>query len=254
MQSQSSTRIFDMWGEVPRGEHETISYREPQLSELIAASVIAPLPERPSQTKIDVAPPAGLPVESTVVMEPADVDVALEDEEPESVVGAPIESTVVIATSRTVSCSVSLSKSGAVPSVSVPAQSLGRPRVRGQNTSTLSPFVIERPFSSSGSTPSLPSMSYSVADSSVAGVALGQEPEQEPLPIVTRVAYAVSIAVVGVLCGVVGATSLLHVSATGARVAHHAQPRTSVDDRIPVAAIVREKAAVQVSAAGRQHR
>ena len=61
MQSQSSAPLYDLWGLVPNGDQKTIAFREPELSELIAASsesnpaVTGAVTEYASETAIDIA-------------------------------------------------------------------------------------------------------------------------------------------------------------------------------------------------------
>jgi len=225
MQSRSSTPVFDLWGEVPaedahKSEHQTVAYAQPEFSELIAASVeVDAITDYESETSVDVAVEVPLAVESTLVLDSIGLQ-TLRD--------LPIESTVVIASSRSLPCSTPCSGV-----TSIGAVTLGQPRVRRHSTSTLAPFVVER-VSSPSTYPV--SMSVSLVDCPV------EEPV--PLPLGTRILYALSIAAIGVVCGIVGATSLLHVNAAGAPTVavSHAMPRISVDDRIPVVANVREKA------------
>ena len=154
----------------------------------------------------------------------ASVEVAPERQSTTAIVIAPpvefsAESTVAIASS------VELAAMAAVPIEStVP---LHEPRRERVSTSSIGPFVVGAPSSPP------PALSYSLTTP--------PPPLGEParFPLGTRIAYVISVAVFGVMCGGIAATALLPARDVGAAALRPAEPRTSVDEKIPVTSVLR---------------
>jgi hypothetical protein len=73
------------------------------------------------------------------------------------------------------------------------------------------------------------------------------------MPLSTKVAYAISVAVLGMLCGGIGATTVSNSNAAAAAEAMpvgHVEPRTSVDEKITSGTTIRAKASRKLTRTG----
>ena len=217
-------------------QHETVAYCGPQLEELIAASAEVPALAYDSDTRVDVACANALrELEESEASEAHEESDEFYEEVSEGELDVPIESTVVMAGLRAPSVSDGTVVARlAMPRPFFPPPPPSPPRRQSSIFPTsATPSSIVALVTDVPSVPP-PAISYAIASDD-------PEPSSRFRPS-TRVAYAISVAVLGMMCGGIFTTSLADDDAASAAPLPRPDVRTREDQKTGWTGSVREKA------------